>query len=521
MRAVERLLALQRRVVAHPAPPRAAGGAVRDARGPPHLLLSLRGAARARGALRAPRLAARADAPRVVLAGLQRLRLRAPLARALRIAAAPQGGPPVAGEPARRTCSRASTRRSSPSASSARSRASPGSCSRASRGSPSRAGRCRPRAASSTRSSRAGTRATRCWGRPSARCWSANWNSRGSRRPCAASSASPVLLRQTHKPTPFAFPLHGGAASREAHQREARRPRAPHAARFRPRGGRGGRGRRRPGGALPVTECVVAGERLVLLPERAAWWPAAKVLFVADFHLGKAASFRSAGIPMPAGTTTENLERLDRALAGRPAAHLVILGDFLHSVAARAERTLERFAQWRAGAPGPRRDAGARQSRRPRRRSAARSGRMRCVDPGERLGPFALVHDPAPVAGAYALAGPHPSGGAALGARRAVGAAALLLVRPLASACCRRSGPSPVPPWCGPARATRSSSSPTTKSSASAECRRDQGVRYFSACHLRRQHTNLTFRSSVSGREGGPRRSGAGRRRCGGPRRSA
>jgi uncharacterized protein len=158
-----------------------------------------------------------------------------------------------------------------------------------------------------------------------------------------------------------------------------------------------------------VTDCVVAGERLVLLPERAAWWPAQEVLFVADFHLGKAASFRSAGIPIPAGTTSENLGRLDRALAGRPARHLVILGDFLHSVAARAERTLERFALWREGRP----DLAVtlvRGNHDDRAGDPPQDWGMRCVDPGERLGPFALVHDPARVAGAYALAGHiHPA----------------------------------------------------------------------------------------------------------------
>jgi metallophosphoesterase superfamily enzyme len=51
-----------------------------------------------------------------------------------------------------------------------------------------------------------------------------------------------------------------------------------------------------------VIECIVMGERFVLLPEKAAFWPAMKTLFVADFHLGKAASFRRAGIPLPPGT---------------------------------------------------------------------------------------------------------------------------------------------------------------------------------------------------------------------------
>ncbi len=158
-----------------------------------------------------------------------------------------------------------------------------------------------------------------------------------------------------------------------------------------------------------MTDCVVAGERLVLLAERAAWWPAARTLFVADFHLGKAASFRSAGIALPAGTTTENLERLECALAGRDVAHLVILGDFLHSAQARAEATLARFAAWRHS----RRDLAitlVRGNHDDRAGDPPGEWGMRCVDPGEALGPFALVHEPAPAAGGYALAGHiHPA----------------------------------------------------------------------------------------------------------------
>ena len=36
-------------------------------------------------------------------------------------------------------------------------------------------------------------------------------------------------------------------------------------------------------GALPIT---LAGEAVVLLPERALWWPRERALFVADVHLG-------------------------------------------------------------------------------------------------------------------------------------------------------------------------------------------------------------------------------------------
>ena len=158
-----------------------------------------------------------------------------------------------------------------------------------------------------------------------------------------------------------------------------------------------------------MTACTVAGEEFVLLPERAAWWPAEKTLLVADFHLGKAASFRRAGIPMPEGTTSENVERLQRAVAASGAQHLVFLGDFLHSAEGRGQRTLEQFAAWRAA----QRELAitlVRGNHDDRAGDPPQEWAMRCVDPGERLGPFALVHDPVPVAGAYALAGHiHPA----------------------------------------------------------------------------------------------------------------
>jgi DNA ligase-associated metallophosphoesterase len=158
-----------------------------------------------------------------------------------------------------------------------------------------------------------------------------------------------------------------------------------------------------------VTDCIVAGERLVLLPERAAWWPAAGTLFVADFHLGKAASFRSAGIPMPPGTTGENVDRLARCVAAHGAEQLVFLGDFLHSAEGRAPRTLERFRSWRASCAGLAITL-VRGNHDDRAGDPPPEWGIHCVNPGEVLGPFALVHEPVPVAGSYALAGHiHPA----------------------------------------------------------------------------------------------------------------
>ena len=48
-----------------------------------------------------------------------------------------------------------------------------------------------------------------------------------------------------------------------------------------------------PPGAL---ETEAGGERLWLLPDRAAYWPRTETLLVADAHLGKAAAFRREGV---------------------------------------------------------------------------------------------------------------------------------------------------------------------------------------------------------------------------------
>lgn len=158
-----------------------------------------------------------------------------------------------------------------------------------------------------------------------------------------------------------------------------------------------------------MTPCDIQGERLQLLPERAAWWPGGGVLFVADFHLGKAASFRRAGIPVSEATTDENLERLGDALDKTNAAKLVILGDFLHSRDGRSAETFARFRRWR-GSRASLSITLVRGNHDDRAGDPPSDWGIECVDPGAGLGPFGLVHEPAPVRGGYALAGHiHPA----------------------------------------------------------------------------------------------------------------
>jgi DNA ligase-associated metallophosphoesterase len=158
-----------------------------------------------------------------------------------------------------------------------------------------------------------------------------------------------------------------------------------------------------------LVECEVAGEKLVLLAEKAAYWPAREALFVADFHLGKAASFRSAGIPLPAGTTRENVDRLESAVARTRARSVIFLGDFLHSADGRAPRTLERFAAWRASRPGLELTL-VRGNHDARAGDPPEAWGMRCVEAGEGLGAFVLNHEPGAARRGYALSGHiHPA----------------------------------------------------------------------------------------------------------------
>lgn len=108
-----------------------------------------------------------------------------------------------------------------------------------------------------------------------------------------------------------------------------------------------------PSGAADALHPLPDGRALHLLPERAAWLPEAGLLLVADVHVGKAASFRRLGVPVPRGTTQANLARLDALLARFPAARrLVFLGDFLHAASGRAIATLAALHTWRQGHAG-------------------------------------------------------------------------------------------------------------------------------------------------------------------------
>lgn len=98
-------------------------------------------------------------------------------------------------------------------------------------------------------------------------------------------------------------------------------------------------------GSIPID---FARQQFWLLPDRAVWWPARSTLIVTDLHFGKAASFRSVGVPVPAGATNKDLARLSSMINQTGAQRLLLLGDFLHSRGGRHAEVFDAIAAWRA-----------------------------------------------------------------------------------------------------------------------------------------------------------------------------
>jgi uncharacterized protein len=156
-----------------------------------------------------------------------------------------------------------------------------------------------------------------------------------------------------------------------------------------------------------VTDARVrlAGEEVLLLPERALFWPRAATLVATDFHWGKGATFRSVGIPIPGGATRDDLARLDTALQRTCARRLVVLGDLFHARAGRiATRTLAELRGWRERRPelemllvrgNHDRHAG----------DPPADLQINCVDAPAYVPPFVLRHEPAEAAAGYTLSG--------------------------------------------------------------------------------------------------------------------
>src|SRR5262249_50769057 len=112
------------------------------------------------------------------------------------------------------------------------------------------------------------------------------------RRDAAAAVAIDDRRQESEARHSVRIPAGGGSCARTSVVRVIDRSHSTHAARV----GEGcGMTVREPSRDAIVE---IAGERVTLLAERAAYWQRTRTLLVADTHFGKAATFRAAGIPV-------------------------------------------------------------------------------------------------------------------------------------------------------------------------------------------------------------------------------
>lgn len=96
---------------------------------------------------------------------------------------------------------------------------------------------------------------------------------------------------------------------------------------------------------------TIGGEELELLPQKALYWPKAHILVVADLHLGKAAAFRAAGIPIPEGDMQRDLAALQKIIETKNAERCIIVGDLVHHRTGMKEHTLQIIEAWMEALP--------------------------------------------------------------------------------------------------------------------------------------------------------------------------
>ncbi|MCU0803911.1 MAG: ligase-associated DNA damage response endonuclease PdeM [Burkholderiales bacterium] len=152
---------------------------------------------------------------------------------------------------------------------------------------------------------------------------------------------------------------------------------------------------------------AIEGEELLLVPERAVYWPSQQTLLVADAHFGKSTSPRGRG-PGRDGTA-ESLARLDAILARHAVRRIVFLGDFFHDRNSKTEATLARLAAWRE-VHDRLELVLVRGNHDGRAGDPPAELRVRVVPEPFRVDPFSLCHEPSESKKGFAIAGHlHPA----------------------------------------------------------------------------------------------------------------
>lgn len=137
----------------------------------------------------------------------------------------------------------------------------------------------------------------------------------------------------------------------------------------------------------------INGVDLRLFASRAAYSDRHETLFVSDTHLGKDATFRHFGIPVPSGACRSTIGRLSELILQTSPKQLVILGDLFHarsSLSTSVCQSMDEFFSAHHGLPitlvrgNHDRHVGRLPSHWP----------IEVVERGARIGSIALLHEP-------------------------------------------------------------------------------------------------------------------------------
>lgn len=140
----------------------------------------------------------------------------------------------------------------------------------------------------------------------------------------------------------------------------------------------------------PTLPWTLVGEPVVLDAARALAWPREAMLFVADLHLGKDQVFREAGLALPQGAATADLERLSGLVERHAARRLVVLGDLVHARTRADAAWIREVGAWREA----HRECTVALLRGNHDRHAPDWPAVEVVAEGAVVGPFVLHHEP-------------------------------------------------------------------------------------------------------------------------------
>lgn len=145
------------------------------------------------------------------------------------------------------------------------------------------------------------------------------------------------------------------------------------------------------------------GQRLLLLPQRAVFWPLAETLIAADVHLGKGAALRQQGIAVPTGSSAADLAALGSLIAAHRPRRLLLLGDVFHQRPHADEPLMAAFDAFRSAHPDLIIEIVRGNHDHPA--SLPPQWRLRWRSEGEQEGPFVWRHTPGATPSGYALCG--------------------------------------------------------------------------------------------------------------------